>query len=62
MQFTVAGLSAVKWTHRVMHNVDLTHVVSCLFISCSLSLHDGAHSNLVRIGLSASWLDVVKGD
>jgi len=28
VQFTVAGLSAIKWTHRIMHNVDLTHIVS----------------------------------
>jgi len=28
VQFTVAGLSAVKWTHRAMHNIDLTHIVS----------------------------------
>jgi len=28
IQFTVAGLSAIKWTHRLMHNIDLTHVVS----------------------------------
>jgi len=28
VQFTIAGLSAVKWKHRIMHNVDLTHVVS----------------------------------
>ena len=30
VQVTVAGLSAIKWTHRVMHNIDLTHIVSML--------------------------------
>lgn len=28
--FTIAGLQAVQWKDRRMHNVDLTDVVSCL--------------------------------
>jgi Protein of unknown function (DUF726) len=28
VQLSIAGLSAVDWTHRLMHNVDLTHIVS----------------------------------
>ena len=42
VQFTVAGLSAVKWTHRVMHNIDLTHVVSMFHMYMQRCMHTHA--------------------